>query len=572
MTEPHHSPILNHLHHDPALYLLLVIFPLGWLASRLFPDFFATIERFGSHLAARKRFCIFLLVLTPVVLRLCLLGVTPIPFPRVHDEFSYLLAADTFSHGRLTNPPHPMQLYIDTFYVNQQPTYMSMYPPAQGAVLAVGELLGHPWIGVILSISIMCGAILWALQGWLPPRWAFLGGILAVFHLAISTYWVNSYWGGAVAATGGALVFGTFPRIVRWGRTRDALILGLGAAILANSRPLEGLIFCIPIFVALVLWLARRPGLSWQAAVPRVLLPFCGVMLLCICFMGYYNFRLTGHAGLFPHDLNDRNHYAVPIMLWKKTVAPFHFDNPQFEAFFNHRWPAHAWPGGRPDSVAHVAHALALDVVKLAWMFLYPELLIAALALPWIVRDKRMRLPVAQLLFCCAGFLLVAWFMPHYAAALTATLFVLTVQGFRHLRQWRFRQYSPGIDLSRAAVISTLLLSPIPNKLITSPQSPLRYQQRFASQLAVMPGDDLIIVRYSPDHDPSTEWVHNAADIDHAKIVWAREIPGVPIQPLLNYFHDRRVWLVDADAKPPTLLPYMPPADESGTQSRANPP
>jgi hypothetical protein len=74
-----------------------------------------------------------------------------------------------------------------------------------------------------------------------------------------------------------------------------------------------------------------------------------------------------------------------------------------------------------------------------------------------------------------------------------------------------------------------------------------------AAELAKRPGKQLAVVRYAPGHAPFDDWVYNAADIDGSQVVWARDMGGKKNLPLLGYFKDRNVWLVEPDAVPPRV-------------------
>src|SRR5678816_2505224 len=255
---------------------------IATIAAFVFPDigsrWFAAVEQGLARIARNKVRAVVIVGISALSLRAALLPILPVPAPGVHDEFSYLLMADTFSHGRLSNPTHPMWVHFESFHIIQKPTYASMYYPAQGIILAFGQkILGHPFWGVWISGALMCAAVCWMLQGWFPPFWAIIGGFLAVIRLASFSYWVNSYFGGTVAALGGALVLGVLPRIKRHHRLRDALIMGLGLAILATSRPYESLFFCLPVAIALFVWLFSSKARPLRLTGPRIVLPifFC---------------------------------------------------------------------------------------------------------------------------------------------------------------------------------------------------------------------------------------------------------------------------------------------------------
>ena len=106
--------------------------------------------------------------------------------PQVHDEMSYLLGADTFAHGRLSNPTPPLWEHFETFHELMRPTYASKYLPAQALVLAAGQVLtGYPIVGVWISSALMCAALAWMLLAWVRPRWA-LWGTLTMFFLIVA--------------------------------------------------------------------------------------------------------------------------------------------------------------------------------------------------------------------------------------------------------------------------------------------------------------------------------------------------------------------------------------------------
>lgn len=565
-------PGIHELVTPASLYSFIVagVLLLAWEAPLLGNRSIAAIELAGARFAARKKLAIFLIALLPILLRVLLLPIYPLRPPGVQDEFSYLFAADTFAHGHLANPPNPMWVYFDTIHILQHPVVASKYPPGQGAVLALGQLLGHPWIGVLLSMGAMFGALLWMLQGWFPAKWALLGAVLALLRFGVFSYWMNSYLGGAVAAFGGALVMGAYPRWLIHHRRRYAFILGVGAAILANSRPFEGFVLCVPVSVALMWWLSRNRDVPWREVSSRLFIPLGTVMLVASSFTLYYDWRITGNPFLFPHSLDTRIHWNIPIFFWDKMKPPLSYMNPQFSALYVD-W-ARAFCD---DHLRHFWHYSWLNLLAFKDFFLGAGLLIPLLALPSLLRARRTRFLVVQFLLFSAAIASLIWFNLHYIAPAVATLFALLLQMIRYLRRWEFRGRPVGIGLTRAVVLLTSLsfsicflhaarhpdAPPCPGE----PYFTLPDRAQMLTRLQSMPGEHLVIVRYSePKHNPVIEWVYNAADVDHAKVVWAREIPGISLQPLLEYYNTRSVWLVEADASPARLVPYaasLPPSD-----------
>ena len=565
-----------------------------------------------------------------ILARVALLPWLHVPQPKVHDEFSYLLAGDTFAHGRLASPTHPLWVFFDTFHVIQHPVYASMYPPGQGMALALGERLGLPWIGVVLSVAAMCMAFTWMLQGWVPEEWALAGGLIVWARFGVFSYWMNSYWGGAVAAVGAALVLGAFARLRERESVRDAALLGIGAGILAITRPLEGAIFFTPVAVVLLWWAFCCEAVERRALIRRnVLLPAALVLTCFAGFVGYYNHRLTGNPLVFPHFIEGKM-ITSAIFIWQHDKPPITYANPQFDDFYHNTLP----------SLYQASWSAAVGQAFYKYMYFWeffigPALSIPLLTLPWVFLERRNRLLFVQFVLSALGLWVVVYFHPHYAAPLMATVFVLLMLCVRTLARWRPFGKEVGSALAGLVVLYSLLIGPVyfvprqmhqPNPsfewlhqhaaliLGTSlvalalprvirfvrktpaehPRGTLSaafeftltifivlqlcdlqrnlYAESFPyvddvnepfrkpveDQLAAIPGRHLLLVRYSKNHNSGEEYVYNDADIDRAKTIWAREIPGRDLAPLLQYFRNRDVWIYEPDEDDSAARPYSP--------------
>lgn len=518
------------------------------------------VEQALSRFAERPVLASCVIFFWVVGARLLALPLLPIPTPGVHDEFSYLLMADTFAHGRLANPSHPLWISFETFHVNWHPTYSSIYPPAQGFVLAVGQLLGYPWIGVLLADAAMCVAIFWALRGWMPSRWALLAAGVTWLKLGLTSYWMNSYWGGCVPAIGAALVLGGLGRLRHRTKVRDAILLALGIAILANCRPYEGFFICIPVAVWLVLWFVGRvrSNTSLQSRLKTAVLPIACVLALTGAFMGYYNWRLTGSPLVMPRTLNLQAYYSTPIFLWQKPKPALHYNNAAFHIFYN------GWlRGGYFGDWTDIQRVSGEKMQLFTTIYLWPGALFILPGLPFALLDRNMKIFVAVLICGAAAIFAIIWSQSHYAAPLTCVFYGLIVQAIRHLRTMRTSSLQLGVALSRMAIL--LLAFDTGTNLCQQVCDPLVYSCKgnparadIVQRLERLPGKHLIIVRYGARHIVHDEWVFNGADIDGGKIVWARDISPEQNEKLLAYFKDRQIWMIEPDNDSKRLTPYVP--------------
>ena len=447
--------------------------------------------------------------------------------PWYSDDFANVLSADTFVHGRLSNPPHPLHRYFEALYILQTPRYASVYPPGQGLLLAAAQRIsGLRVAGLWLASAFASCAILWAVAAVVPLAIAFLAGLLCAVHPAIME-WSGAYHVGALAAAGGALAIGGALRLPTQQGAKAAAAMGIGIAILANTRPYEGAA------VSLI-------ACAFALRAPRRLVVALAVVLAGLAFTAYYNRAVTGDPFLMPYNAYNARYLSAPNFIWQKPLPERTY--PTVEMELRYRVFRRYYERSR-NPVDFLIGAWR-RIREMFWTaipsspgnsWLNTLRLYAAIPLLFALR-RNAGIVVACLVFIAAILQITWWPQTHYlapAAALFAIIYSLGVQ--------RMIDNGDGVLAFSCISVAFVIALGVYSTSLALRSRPSQPHLWIVERLGRRTSGQLVIA------DPRCFGVvFNGADVDAAKIVFAQPIAD-GIGPLLDYYRDREVWRLSCE-------------------------
>jgi len=540
-----------------GLYLAFaVLLRPFWGRRQEEPEWMDTVIRPAYAIAVRSERVLLAVFLIAFVSGLAN-GLLRYPIPAVNDEFGYLLNADTYASGRMVNPPHEMWQHFETIGTNQQPAYVSKYPPAPSLFLAFGQVVfGHPWWGQLIAFALAATAVAWMLRIWVGARWGLVGGMVVALHPNMQHFhgydygwanysWSHSYWGGAVAMLGAALVFGSMRHFSRRPRARYGVLMAMGLALLANSRPMEGLLVSLPAAAFLLLRVAKG-RIAVRDFLLCAALPLVAVMTPVALVMAANNFAATGDPLVLAHQhYGEQYGVAAELLIQEPRTPPESYRNSEMRRFYLD-WVRPTFEA-RSTSIEAYLESRVIALEKLVWYFfstMWPALLV--LPMLWGVAWWRFALGVAAISLVLL--LVIFDFHPHYAAPAAPLFIALAIGGMSQLAKLSGGRSTLGralvVVMLGATLGSRAFMLPADQLLEEAPTNDWPRMRAFVvDQLTKLPERDLVIVSTDEEHLKFQNWVHNGADLVNGEVLFARDL-GIPLSenPVVHHYADRKLW------------------------------
>lgn len=453
--------------------------------------------------------------------------------PRLHDEYSYLLQIRMLSRGRLWLPAHELADHFETFHVLVRPVYASLYFPGTALAYLPTAWLNLPSFLMPAIVASAAAAMLFRIvTHFLADTLAGLCAALLVLALpdfrtsalsvmpqpptlllALTCVWLYLRWHAA-------------PSLPR------AALIGLAAGWLCITRPIDAICLLLPILIAALLDIRRKPRLALTH------LPLAaGCALPFLLLQLYFNHGVTGRWMTTPHEYYSRT--DLPQMVY--GFRPYD-------------------PAARPASSLRQKHDYyqqwMVPVIKehsvaripASWLhWKLPTTLRVTLASPFLaillplgllaLRDRRWVLlailPAYALLYTPFPYLL-----EHYAllAAPAAIFAVLAGAALLATRHPVLRVAFPCFLIATALAGLTTLIGKDPK--MDSPL--LRHLEHLEATQIRSPA--IVLIRYAPESSVHVEPVYNVdtANPDDAKVIRAHDLgPDRNVQ-LFRYYAARQ--------------------------------
>ncbi|MDP9114477.1 MAG: hypothetical protein M3O20_12455, partial [Acidobacteriota bacterium] len=321
----------------------------------------------------------------------------------------------------------------------------------------------------------------------------------------------------------------------------------------------------------ILLWCLRKLHTPLRVVCLNVALPALAVLGVCAAGIAYNDYRVTGDALTLPYQAHDRQ-YAMASLFAPAPLRPEPVYRHAIMRKFWAEWNVGQWTDARTSP--RIVSLVKLLVIG-SFFFPFWALMVPVLLWPYALRTLEEQATVLLLVVMLLMIAPVIAAQPHYVAAFAGVFYLRFLHSVKRL--WSWRQWGKPVGRILASGLLALIFGQLWVNLAgnfgsgkdrdgypfgrdiysrglairTASFAAERYSM--LQRLEQLPGRQLVMVRYAPEHDPQNDWVYNEADIDASRVVWAREMGPKQDEPFFEYFYDRKVWLLEPDLSPPKL-------------------